>query len=378
MSTFSTIGALRSAPPPRAALDSLLKEAGAALHEPRRTPLDKRGTAPSGVRRDYYSVGRYYWPPEAGRPGAPWIHRDGEVSPEALAEGDFPAWCRMGQVVETLALAWVYTGEERYATRAMEWIDGWLVSEETALTPHFRHAAVAPGRNDGGGIGLIEAVEPLSWCLNGAALLRASPFWSAEMEAGLKVWLGAFLRWITTHPNALPALRHPNNIGTWTETLVALIALYLEEWTVASERYRSILPARVAAHLEEDGSQPGELKRTLSFHYSCYQLEAFLRWAELAARAGESLDALPAETVRSLRNGLLFLARNQPWPYPNLGPVNLSKLGELMTAYLTIRDGSDAELSGALEKLAEDAGERWHLMGNGFYLLPPLAAPQMP
>ncbi len=68
--------------------------------------------SPAGPH-DYYSEGDYRWP-DSGRPGGPYIRRDG-LSNSDKFDGHRYALIAFGRTVPTLAAAWRLTGRARYA-----------------------------------------------------------------------------------------------------------------------------------------------------------------------------------------------------------------------------------------------------------------------
>ena len=99
------------------ALERLRADARKALSVAPPTVTDKPFLPPSGDKHDYTSLSIYWWPNPITR--VPYIHRDGRVNPE-VREFDGPKIALMARTVETLALAFYFTGEERGRTSNSE------------------------------------------------------------------------------------------------------------------------------------------------------------------------------------------------------------------------------------------------------------------
>src|SRR4051812_27315839 len=59
-------------------------DADAALKAPLFTVTSKTRVPPSGDKRDYMSLGPYWWPNPETSDGLPYVRRDGMVNPESL------------------------------------------------------------------------------------------------------------------------------------------------------------------------------------------------------------------------------------------------------------------------------------------------------
>lgn len=267
------------------ALDALVKDANKALKQKPQSVMDKTLRAASGDPHDYFSFGIYWWPDPSKPDGLPYIQRDGQKNPASREGVDATAFATTNHTIATLGLAYFFTGKEAYATKATELTRVWFLNVETRMNPNMNHAQAVPGKNDGRGIGLIEA-EHLTDFMDGIAMIRSSAAWTDEDEAALRKWLGEFYQWLRTSKNGLDQEKAGNNHGVYYDALTSHLALYLGKKEEAKARLQKALVRRLDAQIEPDGKQPLELKRTLSFSYTVFNLHAFLQLATL----GEAVE----------------------------------------------------------------------------------------
>jgi hypothetical protein len=149
------------------AFEKLLAEADEALSAGPYSVTSGGVLPPSGDRHDYMSVGPYWWPDPNKDDGLPYIRRDGRVNPEFYEHDTVPRG-KMCDAVETLALAYYLTDQEKYANHAARLLRVWFLDDETRMNPHLRYGQAIPGRCTGRGFGLLgrssrTAVNHTSW-----------------------------------------------------------------------------------------------------------------------------------------------------------------------------------------------------------------------
>lgn len=283
---------------------------------------DKKVPSPSGNPHDYVSLGRYWWPNPDTPTGLPYVRRDGQPNPEN-DDYDRPRFERMVETVEDLSLAWYFTGEAAFAAGAARQLRVWFLEEATRMTPHLEHAQLIKGINRGRGIGLID-VRGLTSVVDGEALLRGSPSWTDADHQALVSWFREYFHWLTMSRNGREEAAELNNHGTWYDVQAVTIALFLGERESARRICEAARTRRLARQIEPDGRQPGELGRTLSFFYVCFNLDGLFRLARLGEQVGVDLWHHRSPDGRSLRAALDWLlpyATGQtPWTFPQISP----------------------------------------------------------
>lgn len=319
-----------------AALKKLVADADKALKLAPPTVMAKQKVPPSGDKHDYMSMAPYFWPNPAKPDGLPYVRRDGKVNPEAHApeNNDTLRIRELGNAVETLALAYHFTGKPEYAAHAARYLRVWCLDESTRMTPRFAYAQAVLGLNDGRGTGILEA-RSLVEALDAASLLAGSSAWTAADQQALDAWAGQFLDWLLTSKPGKEEAAAKNNHGTWFDVQAAKLALVVGRKAVAQGILRDVPTRRIAAQVDPSGKQPLELTRTASFTYSCFNLEALGQLAVLGEHVDVDLWRYRSADGRSLRAALDHLLpyvgkEAKPWPYEQIRDLKGADLAPLL------------------------------------------------
>ena len=308
------------------ALKKLITDADKALAVIPPSVMQKTKVPPSGDKHDYMSIAPYYWPNPATKDGLPYQRKDGKVNPESREESanDTLRARLVGTTVETLALGYYFTGDEKYAEHAAKVLRTWFLDPTTKMTPHFRFAQAVPGVNDGRGTGILEA-RGLADAADAAILLVGSKYWSDADQQALLAWAAAYFEWLTTSKNGQDEHAAKNNHGTWYDVQAVKWALVLGRKDKASEICAEAATRRIGVQIQPDGKQPLELARTASFSYSCFNLRALSALAGLGEHAGVDLWKHRSADGRSLVAALDFLV---PYLGKNPKPWTMQQIHE--------------------------------------------------
>ncbi|HEY0997863.1 MAG TPA: alginate lyase family protein [Gemmatimonadaceae bacterium] len=293
----------------RPALDALLRDARVALEVPPQSVMQKRRVPPSGDKHDYMSLGPYWWPDSTKPGGLPFIRRDGVVNPENRLDTDWARLGRMQDAVEVLALAWWFTGDTTYASRAARLLRAWYLDPATRMNPNLRYAQSIPGVSEGRGIGIIDT-RGFANVIDAVGLLASAPSWTGADQRGLEAWMREYLRWLTTSRQGLEERDARNNHGTWYDAQVGAIALFVGDSAEARRIATERAPRRLDAQVADDGRLPEELVRTRPMHYTFFTLEPFSRIAEQARHVGVDLWRYRGAGGRGLERAFGFAV---PW-----------------------------------------------------------------
>lgn len=289
------------------ALAALQAEAGKMLAEEPASVLDKTMVAASGNKKDYFSMGPYWWPDPTKPDGLPYVRRDGEVNPDNNKGTDPRAFGKTTRSVWTLGLMYYLTGKEVYAEKAAVLTRTWFLDPETGMNPNLQYAQAIPGITTGRDIGIIDAHRLIEFT-DGIGLIAGSAAWTEADDHGLRAWVSTYLDWLLTSENGRSESEKNNNHGTWYDAQAAQLALFLGKNELAKTIVSRAMSQRIPSQIESDGRQPHELARTRSLHYSTMNLRAFLILASQGERVGLDLWSFSTEDGRSLAKAAVFLA----------------------------------------------------------------------
>lgn len=319
----------RKDPALQAARTRLIERADGALNVKPASVMDKKRLPPSGDKHDYTSYAPYFWPDPAKKDGLPYIMRDGRVNPETKQDADYGRMLRMATSVESLALAYYFSGDEKYAAHAALLLRTWYLDPATRMNPRLDYGQGVPGRATGHAWGIIDTVC-LAHLPDSVTLLEGSKSWTKADRAGMQRWFGEYAQWLLGSGLGREEGAATNNHGTWYDVQVITYAVFAGR----PETVRAIAQAagarRIASQIEPDGRQPAELKRTKSYQYSLYNLDALFTLAAACRGAGVDLWHYASADGRSLRQALDFLlpyaAGQKKWPYEEIEGVNGQEL----------------------------------------------------
>lgn len=279
--------------------------------------MDKRSIPVSGDRHDYVSLARYWWPNPAN-PKGPYVRRDGETNPDIGTDRfDRSALSRMAREADTLALAYYYSDERKYAEGAARVIRTWFLDPATAMNPHMEYAQAVPGVSNGRPEGVLDGASFIA-VIDAVGLIAPSGALTPDESAALESWFARYVDWMLKSPNGKEEGKASNNHGLWYDAQVARFALFARRPDIARKIVAAFPKARLARQVDASGAMPAELTRTRSFHYSLYALAAAYTLADSAACLGINLYH-SEEKGRSLRKATDYVAayrgRAADWPY---------------------------------------------------------------
>jgi hypothetical protein len=341
--------------PMEPALAQLLKDANTELKAPIVAVTDKHTLLPpSGNKHDYFSLSPYWWPDPAKSDGLPYIRRDGVTNPESKKDLDQPRIAAMGYNVNTLALAYYLTGDEKYAKHASAQLRAWFLDSATRMTSHLRFSQLVRGNPEERGSGIVDTRWFIE-AVDASGLLAGSASWTAKDDAGLKAWFRDYLNWLITSPNGKHEHDAKNNHGSWYAAQTATYALFVGD-TARARQISEDAKARIGWQIKPDGDQPIEDERTRSMHYSGFNVEALSRVAEGARRVGVDLWHYESPEGGSIQKAIRRLARytnsGEKWPSQQIDSVSLDLVMIHFRRDLVIL--GDQEMIPVLKRLPQD------------------------
>lgn len=311
--------------------------------------------APSGNPHDYASQAPYWWPTPSGE----YERYDGHFNPEAARYTAKTDRAKMFAASRLLSMAWFYTDNAQYAEHASRIINAWFMDKATRMTPHLEHAQIIPGVNTGRAIGIIDFAMGYPQVLDAVVLLEGAPGWDDVMMNGFKDWNAEFLSWLTDSTYGVDESAEKNNHGTYAAVHKAAIALFIGNTSMVRRELETI-KRLVDEQFAADGSQPLELARTRSWHYSVFNIAAFVRGAAIGRKVGVDLWAYEGEQGQSLSKAVDFLvptAKGGEWKHPELD-LQISEAYEVLAAAAKAGHGGARD---ALKMMKQPARCLWDL-----------------
>lgn len=285
------------------------------------TVTSKETVPPSGDKHDYASQAPYWWPSPTAD-GSPYIQRDGVKNPEVYNYTDRKDCGNVFESSYILSLSWYYTGNEAYAKHAGKILRTWFISADSRMNPNLNHAQIIPHANTGRAIGIIDFSQGYTNVLDAAAILAVgAPGWTKSDMKGFHEWNVDFLYWLENSEFGAKESKENNNHGTFAMMQKAAIALFVGDKAVA-ERELLLMQCRINDYISPDGSQPLELKRTRSWHYSIFNLVAYSRMAAIGKKFDVDLWRYKGLQGQSINAAVDFIIPSAigsvAWEFPEL------------------------------------------------------------
>jgi hypothetical protein len=290
--------------------------------------MDKTTLPPSGDKHDYLHLSPYFWPNPDTPDSLPYVFRDGERLPETVlyAPGseryDRTALQRMFDDVTVAALAWRVHGDAHYAEHAARLVRRWFIETETRMNPHLRYAQVRKGHNNelGHSTGIIE-FKDVYYLLDAIRLIAQSGALSEAEVAAFRSWMRAYLNWLEKSGFGAAESHKANNHGTMYDLQVVAIGTFLNKPEVIAPALRRARE-RMLVQFDASGAQPEELRRTITRHYCCFNLQGWVTLARFAEACGDDLWSHTTSDGRGIGIALRWLIETSSkgdWPYPDAG-----------------------------------------------------------
>ena len=298
----SEIDAIKSkvsanAEPWASAYSVVMSRANAALNQ-----------SPLSVTYQGYSGNQYST--ESPYCGWPDGCRDGQINPDA-DRGDYEAAIKLGDAVRDLGLGYAFTGQARYADKAIELIRVWSLNSDTYMTP-----SSTPRATTGSG-GRIELFITMPGYLYGADLIWNYAGWDPDEKA-------AFASWVKTlgdHAKANGA--GLNNFANWRVVLIASAGALLDDSSLldfAAAEWKRLVPLQ----MDGSGKLGWEYERTKGLHYSLYAINAMIQGAEILRHRNVNLYDYK-DGVKGLELALDYIVpyaiNPASWPYQQITTI---------------------------------------------------------
>ena len=103
---------------------------------------------PTDNKHDYLSLSPYYWPDPTKPNGLPYIIHAGIVNPQVYSIPDKQNLEDMVHRTKVLSLAYRFTNNPTYASKAAKLLQVWFLDNDTHMNPNLQYAEMVTGKNN--------------------------------------------------------------------------------------------------------------------------------------------------------------------------------------------------------------------------------------
>ena len=321
------------------AYKQLIKDAETALQIAPMSVMEKKYNPPSGDRHDYMSLAPYFWPDPTKEDGLPYIRKDGQINPEVAEYKDkeyLPVLCKS---INTLALAYFYSEDIKYAEKATNLIKVWFLDPETKMNPNLNYGQAVKGVNEGRGEGIIDTRFFMK-VIDAIGLLNGSKCWTINDQNDMKLWFANYLNWLSKSKNGMDEKKAKNNHGIWYDAQSLSFAMFVGNKDLAKEIIQRV-QNRIDVQMDDDGFFPAEMKRTISLHYSVFVLDPLFNIAQMSSEFGIDMWNYVSPTGKSIKKAFLalepFITKSREWEDEQIKPFEFQNaipiLGQAISKY---------------------------------------------
>jgi Alginate lyase len=316
-------------------LKQLLLQANSFMTKKPTSVVEKSQLPPSGDKHDYFSLSPYDWPDPSKPNGLPYIGRDGMVNPEVYSIPDKQNLNDMILWVRTLSIAYYFTDDPKYASKAGEFLRVWFLNDNTSMNPNLQYSETAPGKNNLLHPGIMDGYR-LPDVIDSIRLIRHSSTWTSQDQQKMETWFNRYLDWLLNSEAGRQESKSLNNHGTGYNVQVSSITIFLNKTSIAKKIVQTSADELIVAQIEKDGRQPFELRRTNSLDYSVFNLNGLFKLASIGQHFGIDLWNHKTPKGAGLQKALDYLLpfadpiKMHSWPYRQLAPIKTTSFAHLL------------------------------------------------
>lgn len=323
MSVLQQVKKNRETPLYTNAYQALIREADLQLSKKNYSVTFKKKKMPNGNKHDYVSLSRYRWPDPTKKDGLPYIAKDGESNPE-LEQYDRIPLHEMSNAITTLAQAYFFSDDEKYARKAVQLLRVWFLDQKTFMNPNLNYSQFIPGVNDSKGTpsGLIDTYCFVNM-LSSVKFLETSESYTPADKKGLEAWFSQFADWMQNSESGQKERASDSNHGVAYDVQLTMYLLFSGRKEEAKQIINAFPERRLFVQIEPDGRLPRELRRADAFGYSVYNLRHMVEMFLIAQKEGVAIWQKESEDKRNFYKATEFLLpylgkEVSEWPYRQL------------------------------------------------------------
>lgn len=241
--------------PWKTAYDKMISQANSALNIPTQSVTFGGEVPPSGDKHDYFTEPPYL--------------SDGVYDPNA-DRTDYNSAIKMRDSVRSLGMAYAFTGDSKYADKAVQLVRAWAIDPDTKLNPKFTN-----------GQSHIEIAITMSGVFYGIDLIWNYPGFSSDDKVAIKSWAQQFA-------DSGRTFSSNENFDLWRLVFVSSASVIAEDannLNYVFDRWKY----DISDQMDTEGKIIRELHRTTSLSYSMSGVNGFIITAELARHYGVNL-----------------------------------------------------------------------------------------
>ncbi|KAG0319988.1 hypothetical protein BGZ99_004810 [Dissophora globulifera] len=303
---------------------------------------------PSGDIHDYSSLARYFWKNPKTESGLPYVRLDGHPNPDMDTVWDYRLLRKMFRDCYYMGMAYFWTGEERYAEKIVYRLKEWFLDRETYMNPNVKYGSLIFGNELGRAQGFLDMFKVYGMfdglkAIEGSKALRAEPTLIPELQK----WFTQYLEWTDQSIQANQERNARNNHGTYYSVQYVSILEFLGRNDEAKAHLEDAMQKRIGSQIRQDGAQPHETIRPISYFYSTFNLQGMILLAmqgdshgldlwrhkgpvekgviRVNSRLSVDIETGGGDMEDAIRYLADFGVRDvSEWPYPDSGSRNLN------------------------------------------------------
>jgi hypothetical protein len=255
--------------------NAVISEAKGLLLEEPVSIRDKPDSHTDIPSNDYVSLAPYWWPDPSSKSNGVYIHRDGELNPQAESDlYDSRRLELLSEVLQTFSIAAYLSDDFEFAAAGRKWLLNWFVKADTRQNPHLRHAQLIIGKSGPNIFGIIEGRNYI-WIAESINILECCGAFDSDELSALKDWYRQFLSWLLVDSSIIsPGVRVSNNIAFWYDLQCICYSNFTDQKELSREIIEVQTLPRIVSQVSIDGGMPAELIRSNPYDYTAFALLA--------------------------------------------------------------------------------------------------------
>ncbi|KAF9432497.1 hypothetical protein BGZ76_010704 [Entomortierella beljakovae] len=346
---------------------------------------------PSGDIHDYTSLARYFWKNPNTPDGLPYLRLDGKPNPDMDSVWDYRLLRKVFRDCYFMGQAYFWTGDERYAEKIVFRVNEWFLDEETHMNPNVKYASLIFGNQMGRAQGVLDMFKVFGMfdalkAIEGSKAMKAQP----DLIPNLQKWFTSYLEWVDGSVQAQQEKNARNNHGTYFTVQEIAILEFLGRNDEAKTILENCKDKRIGSQIREDGAQPHETFRPISFFYSTFNLQGLMMLGIQAQTHNVDLwhykGAIESGTIRvnakvsynvtvgggTIEDAIRYVSEYavkdlSEWPYPDTGSRNLADVLKMarMASVIYGRDKWLVHIENLEAKIDEETPDEASEEGEG-------------